>query len=191
MRVFVDIGAHEGQTLEEVVKPRWAFDAIYAVEPMPGEFAKLDRFTEDTRVRLVKAALSDCGGWLTMYGTNAELEASMFPEKDDVDTEVTTQVVALRATDYFESVVVGDTFVKINAEGAEVPILRDLIASGEIKRIDHLLVDFDVRKIPGWGEVAFEVIADLREAGVSFREGFPYGVNHQARIASWLAGEGL
>lgn len=191
VRVFVDIGAHEGQTLEEVVKPRWGFDAIYAVEPMPGEFKKLDPFTHDVRVRVVNAALSDCGGWLKMYGDNRELEASMFPEKDDVDETVTTQVLALRATDYFETVPEGDTFVKINAEGAEVPILRDLLASGEIKRIDHLLVDFDVRKIPGWGDVAFEIIAELRNAGVSFRDGFPYGINHQARIASWLAGEGI
>jgi hypothetical protein len=31
--VFVDVGVHRGQTLDEVLSPLWAFDHVYGCEP--------------------------------------------------------------------------------------------------------------------------------------------------------------
>lgn len=37
MRIFLDVGAHDGQTLAEVLKPEYRFDRVYAFEPMPAQ----------------------------------------------------------------------------------------------------------------------------------------------------------
>jgi FkbM family methyltransferase len=190
VRVFVDIGSHVGQTIEEVLEPRWGFDLIYAIEPMPFQAAVLrQRFTAEPRVKLHEFALANRDGALTMYGTNDELEASVFPEKDDVDTQVRTTVRCVDAASFFEEIArdVPQIVVNLNAEGAEVLILDRLIETGWIHAITELLVDFDIRKVRGREHNEVRIRAALTDAGFDrWTSEYPDLPTHREQIAAWL-----
>ena len=34
--IFIDVGAHVGETAEEAVLPKWNFDRVYALSPRLG-----------------------------------------------------------------------------------------------------------------------------------------------------------
>lgn len=184
--IFVDVGAHEGQTIDEVRRAVYPFDVIHAIEPMPAQAAILrDRFSYDPRVVVHQFALSHTSGLTTMFGTNEALEASLFPEKNDVDANVRTMVVAVRASDFFRDLGCG-LVVNMNCEGGEVPILEDLLGSGEIDRIAHLMVDFDARKVVGMEEAPRNVVKGLDQTDVSYRLTYPDLPTHAEQIACWL-----
>lgn len=122
-----------------------------------------------------------------MYGSNEMLEASLYAGKDDVDRSVRTTVRAVRASAFVRGVGSG-LVVNMNCEGAEVPILEDLLGSGQIRRIAHLLVDFDARKVPDLEDAPRSIVARLETVGVDFRTTFPDIPGHGAQIASWLRG---
>lgn len=189
MRVFVDIGSHEGQTIEEVVKPRWRFDQIHAIEPMPAQNGILhDRFQKDPRVVIYPFALGFGRGTRPMYGTNRLLEASLYARKNDVDARHVTAVQVISATAFFRQYLPPDTpvVVNLNAEGAEVPVLLSLCDSGELHRIGHMLVSFDCKKVPGMEGFEQIVRNRMAESGFDRYTDVYVGETHQEQIANWL-----
>lgn len=188
MRVLVDVGSHEGQTLEEVIKPRWGFDMIHAIEPMPREFATLiERYAAHPKVVLHPFALSNYTGSVPMYGTNDLLEASVFAGKDDADESVTTEVACVDAAAFFRSLPGDELLVNMNCEGAEIPILDSLLDNGEIGRISHMLISFDIRKVPGMEDEELRVRHRMASVGFDrFTSTYPEADTHQEQIAAWL-----
>lgn len=189
MKIFVDVGTHEGQTLEEVVKPEYDFDLIFGLEPMPREYRVARRaFLGDPRVKVLNVGLGAATGALVMYGTNDQLEASLFREKNDVNTSAQTAVDIMDARGFFEGLPEGTVFVNMNCEGAELPILTRLLDSGSIKRINYLLVDFDIRKIPHLASQEEDLRSGLDASDVSWTCEYPEAETHQEMIAAWLRG---
>lgn len=191
MRVFVDVGSHEGQTIEEVVKPEWEFDLIFALEPMPRQYRRLwRRFKDNTKVVPSQLAL----GWSTaprpMFGRNEELEASLYDTKDDVDEKISTMVEVMDAAEWFEALPKdSDVYVNMNCEGGELAILTRLLDTGAIKRITGaLLVDFDIRKVPGLGHFEEDLRQGLDAFGINWISEYPVADTHQEQIAAWLRG---
>lgn len=191
--VFLDVGAHEGQTLDEVVFGGYGFDCIYAFEPMPFQFLKLARRPwGGAPVLLRNYGLSNRSGELPLYGNNDGMEASVYPDKRDVDETVVTTCQFVRASEFFADwLTLADTVVvKLNCEGSEVAILNDLAASGEIWKIANVLIDFDIRKVPGLEPEADIVLDRLARIGFDryvLAEDVMVGATHQARIRRWLA----
>lgn len=192
LKIFVDVGAHEGQTIEEVVKPEWGFDIIFALEPMPNQFKTLQRmFLDDPRVKAYNIGLGSNTGRTFMYGSNQKLEASLFPHKNDVDENMVTSVEIMDAAAYFDSLPEGDIFCNMNCEGAELPILTRLLDTGTIQRINSLLVDFDIRKVPGLELEEEDLRTGLDMSGITWTSEYPLprpDVSHQEQIALWLHG---
>lgn len=187
MRIFVDIGSHMGQTLMEVLKPRWRFDQVWAIEPMPREFAAIEEHFTDPRMRFLCAALADRDGEGVMYGTNDLLEASLYPDKADVDASVRTTVNLVDASEFFADLPDADIFVNMNCEGGEGPILDSLLWSGQIKRIKALLVDFDIRKVPSQAKREAHLRRVLTDSGVTWTSDYyPLSPVHAEQIAWWL-----
>lgn len=191
--IFVDVGAHEGQTLEEVVKPRYGFDRIYALEPMPDQFAELVlRFGGHPGVTLLNAGLADQSGRLTLYGDNEAMDATLYATKrDTVDPTFTTECAFLRASDFVGSLPPGLVVVKLNCEGGEIPILDDLVSSGAIWGLHEVMIDFDIRKVDGHEAEEQRILGRLASIGFSrysLSEEVMQGETHQERIAGWLDG---
>lgn len=192
MKVFVDVGSHEGQTIEEVVKPEWGFDSIFALEPMPEQFRACRRaFQADHRVSCLNLALGDKTGYALMYGDNENLGASLFQDKDDVNPQRQTAVDMMDARGFFEGLPESDLYVNMNCEGGELPILTRLLESGSIKRIKALLVDFDILKVPGHEADVEDLRSGLDMSGITWTCEYPLvdeDATHQEQIAQWLRG---
>lgn len=69
-RSFLDVGAHLGETLAEVVKPAWAFDVVVAFEPSKRNLPALEPFASE-RVSIVDAGWWTCDTELDLHDPGA------------------------------------------------------------------------------------------------------------------------
>jgi FkbM family methyltransferase len=187
---FLDVGAHEGQTLAEVTKPIYPFTMIHAFEPMPVQFNTLqDAYADDRRVMLHNVGLLDRTCDMPVYGTNERMEASIFPTKRDLDPSVSTMCAFVDVNIVMNALPDGRVIMKLNCEGSETIIVDRLLTTGAIWDISELLIDFDVRKITGEEHREVGLLARLAAAGFtrfSIADEVMTGETHQNRIASWL-----
>jgi FkbM family methyltransferase len=185
--LFLDVGAHDGQTLREVL--RHPFDRIFAFEPMPVQHRNLLRDFTDPRLQILRYGLSDRSGTMPVYGTNDDMEASVYPDKVDVDRVACTWCEFVEASRFFHDHVEPPVIVKLNCEGSEIAILNNLIESGQVWKITNVMIDFDVRKIPGMEHLEAELLDRFEQIGFhnfSLCDDVMKGETHQDRIAHWL-----
>jgi len=192
VRIFLDIGAHNGHTVDAVAG--MDFDQIFSFEPMPEQFAELERrFGHLPNVTLLPFGLSDVTGKRSLYGSNANLEASVYPPGDTVDESIVTRCHFVSASEWFEANLTDDdeVFAKINCEGSEVDILNDLVESGEIWKIHAVTICFDVQNIPGQEHREWETRQAMEEIGFNVGRwhlfGAAKGPTHKDRILDWMA----
>lgn len=169
--IFLDIGAHWGETLEEVLSPVWRFDAVYAFEPDPEAVRIIaQKFAADLasgKLVLIPAALSDQDGEAELFGGNEGGGASLYAEKSNIDAAKHARVKLIQSSAFFRDHFSADDVIiaKLNCEGGEVNILNDLSKSGEIQKIARAVVDFDIRKVRGKRGLARATIQTMRAAG--------------------------
>ena len=96
------------------------------------------------------------------------LGASVFPDKWGRLATKFQDVRFVRVSDWFaEHLTIEDqVYLKLNCEGAEINILDDLIGSGQYKKIDVAMVDFDIRKVPTKRHLAREMKARMNQLGI-------------------------
>jgi FkbM family methyltransferase len=194
--VFLDIGAHWGETLEEALSPVWRFDVVYAFEPDPEAVAIISqKFAAELasgKLILVPAALSNRDGEADLFGGNEGGGASLYAEKTNIDAAKHETVKLISSSAFFAEHFNGDDLIlaKLNCEGGEVDILQDLSASGEIQKIARLVVDFDIRKVRGKRGLARATIAKMRAAGFDrflLTENVMIGADARARTRNAIA----
>jgi FkbM family methyltransferase len=191
--VFLDVGCHNGQTLAEVTRPKYAFRTIFGFEPMPLQFTHLLRsYQTFFNVQVFDYGLGDHTGITTLYGSNERFESSIYPDKNDVATIDQTDCTIVDAGNWFKRNVTEDDTVimKINAEGSEIPIMYSLIDSGEIWKVSNVMLDFDCRKIPSMAHHEALLLSKLNEIGFtnfSLCDRVMRGATHQNRIGNWLS----
>jgi len=197
MKIFLDVGSHNGQTLEEVIRNQYNFDVIHCFEPMPEEYHRLtERFKSlhaSKKIIFHNYGLLDKTVSLDMYGTNVDMGSSIFPNKEKMKgREQVTRCEFKRASEFFaENIGENDLVImKINVEGSECIIMNDLLDSRECFKIDNVMIDFDVRKVPDM--MADETLLLDRFAKEGFNnfclcDDVMIGSNHQKRIRHWLS----
>lgn len=185
--VFLDVGAHLGETLSVAMQPQWGFDRIYSFEPAPECWATLEALADD-RVEILKFGLWSSDETLVLHDPGT-IGASLSDGKRTSDRTVEVDVRDV-ATWFAEHLDPDDeVVVKINCEGAECDVLDRLLDSGEIAKIDEMAVHFDVRKVPGKEHRETTTRARLDALGVSYRpaEAIFFGRNTGEKTANWLA----
>ena len=188
--VFIDVGGHRGETLEEISKPIWLFDRIFCFEPQLDCVKSLrERFTKGN-IRIIPAALDDATGTSILFGS--EMGASLFEDKADIDRNRQQQIHTLRATEFFRKHIHEDDLVimKLNCEGAEGRILRDLMESDELHKIGNVMIDFDLHKIRSMRSEPRRILRMLTNVGFRnyfLAEDVMVGTTHASRIRNWLA----
>ena len=188
MKVFLDVGAHTGESLHAVRDPKYAFHRIYCFEPARACWPTLEA-VQDERVAVCRFGLWDRSEERPLYDAGS-IGASMFADKfrDDRADEPARFV---RATDWFREHL-GDAdaiFLKLNCEGAEADIVDDLLDSGELARVRSVMVDPDVRKIPSQAHRERELRERLRASGLTnwfMEDEVMVGATHRERIQNWL-----
>jgi len=186
MRIFLDIGAHVGETLTVAVDPKWGFDRIYAFEPAPQCWTALEQLA-DERVEVLRFGLWSQDAEVDLYDAGS-IGASVFAEKGNSSVSTTARMVD--AAQWFgANLSSGDEVIaKMNCEGAECEVLDHLVATGEILKLDALLVHFDVRKVPGLEYKERETRKRLERLGVPYRaaDDICFGRNVGEKTTNWL-----
>jgi FkbM family methyltransferase len=186
-KVFLDVGANRGQTLEVVVDPAWGFDRIHCFEPAPGCWPQLEALADD-RVRIWRFGLFGADDTAVLHNPGSS-GASIFDKPAAPGGEPVPIELRDAAAWFAEHVDAGDEVVmKVNCEGAECDLLDRLIDTGEIAKVDELLVHWDVRKVEGMGEREARTKERLRAVGAPFHdaESVRYGRNVADKTVNWL-----
>lgn len=165
MKIFLDVGAHIGETLKIVLEGKYGFDKIYCFEPVPECCDRLRKF-RNKRITVYEYGFWDKNKKGEIYAPQTK-GASLYKEK--FHYKVKSQIIKLvRASEWFDKNLKKSdrVYLKLNCEGAECIILNDLINSGEYKKIGVLMVDFDVRKIPSQKHLMNNMKAKLSKLGI-------------------------
>mgnify|MGYP001146975768 CR=1 FL=1 len=186
-KIFLDVGAHWGETIEAVLDDRYKFDRIICFEPSSKCWKKLYRFNNE-RIIINKFGLYNKSCSLPLYSPGSA-GASIFKDKYNVDIKDYEICKFVKASDWFKENITFDdiVYLKLNCEGAEVDILDDLLASGEYKKVKQSLVSFDVRKIPSMKYK--EIIIKNKFKHRNYRNLYHekrLGSTHVDRIRHWL-----
>lgn len=186
MRVFMDVGAHYGETLEVALDPGWDFGRIYSFEPAHACQAVLRGF-RDPRLRLVDRGLSNGLRKAILHGAGL-LGASVYSDKPQ-DRAVEFETIALeRTTDWLLANTADDdeVYLKLNCEGSECDVLQDLLDGGLVGRVRSVYVDFDVRKIPSQAHRQAGIERRLRANGVHFNTPDDLALAGSDGVRKWL-----
>jgi FkbM family methyltransferase len=164
MKLFLDVGAHYGETLPAVLDPRFGFHQVVCFEPAPECWPRLRRAGNE-RVRLCRYGLSSRTADMALYEAGS-VRASVFGEAKTAGARPSVATF-VRATDWFRKHVPGGAtvYMKLNVEGSECDILDDLLSSGELMSVASTLVHFDVRRFPSQRDRERTTRAALDAAG--------------------------
>ena len=191
---FIDVGGHEGETLDEVLRDDYEFDRIHCFEPQAQCFKFLRRkykFHEDNGyLSLHNCGLSDQDKTAKLYGSG--LGASVFADKHDIDNSKVESVHFYETTRFFDTYLDKKSriIMKLNCEGGEIAVLQNLINSGYIHWINHVRIDFDCRKIPSQKHNENEILDTLKKVNFTnfqvVRNEGKY-ISHTDGIRLWLS----
>ncbi len=168
MNIFLDVGGHFGQTLNEIYKSNYRFDLVHCFEPQEECHQKIsNRFAkqiESGRLVLHNCGLADFNGKKKLFGGGGtSMGASLFADKHNIDNTEVEICCFVSATDFVKRHIGKNDIavMKLNCEGGEILILRDLIESGAIHLLNSIFIDFDIRKIPSQRAEEENVIAEM------------------------------
>ena len=116
--------------------------------------------------------------------------ASVYGDKYDlIDKEHIEQIKLIEASQWIlENTDITDIIVmKLNCEGSECDIIENLLNKNIYDRIAHIMIDFDVRKIPSQKHREHEILQLLKDKN-NYNEcsTVMIGRTHQNRIQNWL-----
>ena len=165
MKIFLDVGAHIGQTLEVALEKKYSFGKIYCFEPVRQYWGVLKK-NQDDRIVICEYGLWNENCTKKIYAPKS-MGASLFDDKFNGAVE-SQNIKLVSASNWFRQYLKKDdqVYLKLNCEGAECAILDDLIKSNEYQKIDVLMVDFDVRKIPSQKHLVDEMKAKVLKLGI-------------------------
>jgi len=184
MRVFLDIGSHIGETVEEVAKSKYAFDRIVCFEPVSSCVEKLKSIKDD-RVEVCPFGLSNRDAKVELHDPGS-VGGSIYETQGDIE------VIELRdAATWFADNLSPDDFivVKTNCEGSEVDVIESLLDADLMSRPYVFLVTFDIRNYPDQRHREGIIRKRLRRTGLRnfcFSDDVMLGPTHQKRIEYWL-----
>lgn len=187
-RIFLDVGAHRGQTLEAVVAMP-EFDKIVCFEPCSAMWPKLEEIA-DERTVIRPFGLWNKDGEFPIYQPGSK-GAGLWVKDNGRGADETEDCLFVRASRWTkENLREGDVvFMKINCEGAECDIIDDLLDSKEFDRVTYAMVDFDVRKIGAMKHREVETRARLAPyefPRVAYTKQVMIGDTHAKRITHWI-----
>ncbi|KAF0240211.1 MAG: methyltransferase FkbM [Planctomycetota bacterium] len=165
MRIFVDLGAYRGDTLELAMLTCPPFDRYYAFEPCDASFRTMEKaFKGRPGVECIHAAAGtadgttrlyhheDASGWFRRLfaNENAGEGHSTMATKTNVDTRSfeTVPVVDLSRFLREHAKPEDEVVLKVDIEGGEYDLLEKLLADGAIDLVDKLYCEWHRHKMP-------------------------------------------
>ena len=203
MKIFLDVGCNEGQSIESILDPRlptsnriacrYEFDLIYGFEPVPELHRLLEAKFHDPRIKINNFGLWKENCEKPIYSPGSQ-SGSIYVDKYNVDPQHSMICKFVRASDWFR-VHLSDqdeVYLKMNCEGCEVDIIEDLLDTNEYRKVTSFGVTFDVRKIPSQVHREIQLKQRLADCGhKNFVDlEFHKGKTRRERMHIWLSSAG-
>lgn len=175
MKVFVDLGAYNGDTIELAMERFPDCDKYIGFEPYEANFKVLEqRFGNHPKVEIYKEAVGIHNGFQNLYmyrdvnplKDNLSVGNSLFPDKTNVTDKF--DVVKVRDICSIMRLYENDEVIlKIDVEGAEYDILEYLLREGLMKdNIKKLYVEWHNHKMTSVGLDRHNILVNtLNEKG--------------------------
>ena len=135
MKLFLDVGAHNGETLMSVLDPKYDFDMIYVFEPVKKLHAGLNKIAAGRKnITLLQYGLWNENNIQKIYSPGS-MAGSVFSAHNDVDHNDFEECGFVNASEWFAQHIsaADEVYVKLNCEGAEANILLNLLSSKDIQ----------------------------------------------------------
>jgi FkbM family methyltransferase len=147
LNIFLDIGAHTGESLEEALRPIYKLHRVYAFEPSTLALKKLMKF-RDKRLRIIPLAVSNYNGESNLFGAGS-VGGGLFSDKLTHwnKTEV-VNVVKFSEWVLANLSSMDNVYIKINVEGSEYFILQEILKVYKNFNIKSILLSIDIDKVP-------------------------------------------
>ena len=144
--VFIDVGAHRGEALEEALRPIYGIDKFLIIEPSTQGFNKIKTF-KDRRLEIFNFAVLDVETKMNLYAAGS-VGGGIYQDKVR-HWEYTESVMVKKFSDFVlkNTNPEDEIFIKINAEGSEYKILKDLLFVKD-RKIKSILLSIDIDKVP-------------------------------------------
>ena len=186
MRIFLDVGAHHGETLQEVLKKKYNFDVIYAFEPSKKCLSKLKKY-KSKKLIINNFGLGKKFENKELYSPGG-LGANVYVNSNNQNTE---RILIKQASKWFKNNIKNNdiVFVKLNCEGGECDIINDLLINKQFYKIYNIMITFDVRDIPGKEYEELIIRKKLKNYKLNnfcFSDDVMIGNTHKKRIEYWL-----
>lgn len=177
MKIFIDLGAYNGDTIEKALKLYPNFDFFYAFEPYPANFEKLhQKYKENKKVLLFKKAASAKDGKANLFlhkdikdRSGADEGSTLEKSKNNINT---SNFVKVETIDFSKLIL--DNFktsdeivLKIDIEGTEYELLEKMINDGSIKYVHALYCEWHKHKTDISEERHNSLIKKLNELGLN------------------------
>ena len=144
--IFLDLGAHIGESIEIARNKRYKFTKIIAIEPSTRCHKYLKKY-KDFRIEIHKIGLGNSNKTMTLYGAGS-VGASLFLEKVPYWSTSETVIIHKFSEWYLRNIDKDSlVYIKINVEGSEIEIIPELKLI-DTSNIVSILVSFDIEKIP-------------------------------------------
>lgn len=170
--IALDCGANVGE-ITAILARRGA--TVYAFEPNPDAFHVLrERFADRPNVHCLPLGVLDRDGVLPLYlHRNAADDpvrwstgSSLLEGKENVRPDRFVEVEVIDLCAFLDRLDGPVRVLKLDVEGVECRILRRLIETGWIDRIEHIYVETHDRKVPALREETEALRALLAERGL-------------------------
>jgi FkbM family methyltransferase len=191
MKIFMDVGGNEGQTLKEVFKEKYGFDKIFCFEPSIVFYETLKEFSKkDNRIHICNFGLGDKNSKKKLYASGT-LRGSIYKQNSE-DDKINSEIIEIvNTSEWYSNNINKDdlVFIKLNCEGSEIDILNNLIDSGLIRDIYNILITFDIREFKEYQDEEIKLRKRLKANNLinfCFADNVMIGNTHEKRIENWL-----
>ncbi len=156
MKVFIDVGAYDGDTLEKAMALYPDCDRFYAFEPYPPNFAKLcQKYGQRPEVILSNQAAATADGTSKLFlhqslhhQAGADEGGTLESSKNNIDHHQFVEVPTVDLARFIKDTFTPDDelILKLDIEGAEYDILEQMVANQSIDYIDNLYCEWHQHK---------------------------------------------
>lgn len=193
-KIFMDVGAHHGETALVAIESQFSFDRICCFEPSKQCQDLLKRISKiDPRIEINEFGLGAENGHRWLFDSG-ELGATLSTYRPRGTNEYIERVEIRDIADWLEHNLSPNDFVvmKLNCEGSEVEILERLLEKDKLSFFYTIVISWDIRDHDDLKPNARRELAlrrKIRERNITnccSSDDVLIGETHADRIRHWL-----